>query len=95
MCHYYNVTSTSEIPNRAIDPPPLIKLDDSDEWEVHRILDSRIDRHRKGSGLLYLVEWKGFDNTPNATSWELPERLANASNVVQAFQQAYPDKLAP
>jgi len=70
-------------------------LDDSDEWEVHWILDSRIDRHHMGSGLLYLVEWKGFDNTPDATSWELPEHLENAPDVVQAFHQAYPDKLAP
>jgi len=88
-------TSSSGIPNRAIDPPSLIELDDSDEWEVHRILDSKIDCHHKGLGLLYLVEWKGFDNTPNATSWEPPEHLMNAPNVVQAFHQAYPDKLAP
>ena len=88
-------TSSSEIPNRAIDPLPPIELDDSDEWEVHRILDSRVDRRRKGSGLLYLVKWKGFDNTPDATSWEPPEHLANTPGVVQAFHQAYPDKLAP
>jgi len=30
-------TSSSEIPNRAIDPPPPIELDNSDEWEVHQI----------------------------------------------------------
>ena len=88
-------TSPSEIPNRAVEPPPLIELDDSDEWEVHQILDSRVDHHCKGSGLLYLVEWKGFDNTPDATSWEPPEHLANAPNMVQAFHQAYPDKPAP
>ena len=88
-------TSASEIPNRAIDPPPLIVLDNTDKWEVHQILDSRIDHHRKGSGLLYLVEWKGFDNTPDVTSWEPPEHLANAPDVVQAFHQAYPDKPAP
>jgi len=88
-------TSSSEIPNRAIDPPPPIELGDSDEWEVHRILDSRVDRRRKGSGLLYLVEWRGFDNTPDATSWEPPEHLANAPDVVQTFHQAYPDKPAP
>jgi len=57
-------TSTSEVPNRVIDPPPPIELDDSNEWEVHQILDSRLIGCRKGSGLLYLVEWKGFDNTP-------------------------------
>jgi len=87
-------TSSSEIFNRAIDPPPLIKLDNSDEWEVHQILDSRIDHCRRGSGLLSLVEWKGFDNTPNAMSWEPPEHLVNAPEMVQAFHQAYPDKPA-
>src|SRR5882724_13634730 len=56
-------TSSTEIPNRAIDPPPPIELDNSNDWEVHRSLDSRIDCHHKGSGLLYLVKWKGFDNT--------------------------------
>jgi len=73
LCHISILCSTCpcciplvlvEIPNRAIDPPPPIELDDFDEWEVHQILDSRIDCHCKGSGLLYLVEWKGFDNTP-------------------------------
>ena len=88
-------TNSSEIHNRAIDPPPPVELDGADKWEVHRILDSRIDHRRKGSGLLYLVKWKGFDNTPDATSWEPPEHLANALDVVQAFHQAYPDKLAP
>jgi len=88
-------TSMSEVPNRVINPPPLIELDDSDEWEVHWILDSRIDRCRKGSGLLYLVEWKGFNNTPDATSWEPPGHLKNAHDLVQAFHQAYPDKPAP
>jgi len=70
-------------------------LDDSNKWEVHQILDSRVDCHHKGSGLLYLVEWKGFDNTPDAMSWETPKHLANTPDVVQAFHQAYPDKPAP
>ena len=78
-------TSSNEIPNRAIDPPPPIELDDSDKWEVHQILDSRIDHCHKGSGLLYLVEWKGFDNTPDAMSWELPEHLVNAPDIMHQF----------
>ena len=88
-------TSSSEIPNRAIDPPPLIELDDSDKWEVHQILDSRIDCRCKGSGLRNLVELKGFNNTPNAMSSEPPEHLVNAPDIVQAFHLAYPDKPAP
>jgi len=85
---------TVRSPTGAVDPPPPVKLDNSIEWRFHRILDSRIDHRRKGSGLLYLVEWKGFDNTPDAMSWE-PPKLTNAPNVIQAFHQAYPDKPAP
>jgi len=81
-------TSSSESSNRAIDPPPLIELDNSDKWEVNWILYSMFYRHCKGS-------WKGFDNTPDAMSGEPPENLENAPNIVQAFHQAYPDKLAP
>ena len=88
-------TSPDEISNRAIDPPPPIELDDSDECEVNQILDSRVNHYRKGSGLLYLIEWKGFDNTPDSMSWASPKHIANAPDMVQAFNQAYPDKLAP
>jgi len=55
-------TSSSEIPNRTIGPPPSIKLDDSDKWRSIRFLTAEstiVTRVR----LLYLVEWKGFDNT--------------------------------
>src|SRR5467141_680408 len=43
-------TSSSEIPDRVIDPPLPIELDDSDEWEVKWILDSKVDRCRKAPG---------------------------------------------
>jgi len=72
-----------------------MELDDSDEWEVSWILNSKFDCHQKGSGLLYLIKWKGFDNTPDAMSWEPPEHLANAPNLVQEFHWAYPDKPTP
>ena len=81
-------TSSSDIPDRVVDPPPPIELDDSDEWEVNRILDSKVDWHRKGPGLLYLVKWKGFDNTPDATSWEPPKHLAHVPDLVQDFHRA-------
>ena len=85
-------TSSSVIPARVVYPPPPIELDDSDEWEVNRILDSKVDQCHKGPGLLYLFKWKGFDNTPNATSWEPPEHLENATDLVQAFHRAYLNK---
>jgi len=77
-------TSSSELPNGVVNLPPPIELDDSDEWEVNQILNSKFNHCCKGSRLLYLVKWKGFDNTPDTTSWEPPEHLANAPNLVQA-----------
>jgi len=79
----------------VVDPPPLIDMVDSDEWEVDWILNSRFDCHCKGSGLPYLVERRGLDNTPDTMSWELPEHLAHAPNLAQEFHWAYPDKPAP
>ena len=70
-------------------------LDDSDQWEFNRILDSKLDGCRKGRGLVYLVEWKGFNGTPDATSWELPANVENAPQLVEAFHLAYPDKPSP
>jgi len=60
-------------------------LDYSEEWEIYQIFDSRLDCYQKGLGLLYLVEWKGFDNTPDATSWESPKHLMNAPDVVSLW----------
>jgi len=72
-----------------------MELDDSEKWEVSQILDSKFNHSHKGSGLLYLMEWKGFDNTPDATSWEPPDHLANVPSLVQAFHRAYSDKPSP
>ena len=89
-------TSVNDIPNRVVNPPPPNEPDDSDEWDVNqRILDCRFDCHCKGLRLLYLIEWKGFDNTINKTNCELPEHLGNVPDLVQAFHQTYPDKPAP
>ena len=65
------------------------------EYKVYRILDSKINCHCKGSGLLYLVEWLGFDNTADATSWEPEENVRNGPDLVQAFHCSYPDKPRP
>ena len=51
-------TSTSKIPNRVLDTPPPIELDDSDEWEVNWVLDSKFNHQHKGPRMLYLVKWK-------------------------------------
>src|SRR6266481_9214391 len=88
-------TSSSAIPNRVEDPLPLLELDNSDEYQVQQILDSKIDHRRKGSGLLYLVEWKGFNNMAKSSSWEPEENVRNAPDLVRAFHEAPPDKPRP
>ena len=89
------LANPSSIPNRTNKPPPPLELNDSNEYEVQRILDSKVDRCRKGSSLLYLVEWSGFDDTAESTSWEPAENVQNAPDLVKAFHQAYPDKPKP
>jgi hypothetical protein len=85
----------SSIRNRTIDPPPPIEINDEEEYEVLRILDSRVDRRRKGSGILYLVEWKGYENTNESTSWEPPKNVQHAPRLIQAFHDKYPEKPRP
>ena len=89
------LTDPSSIPDWSDDPPPPLEVDDSAEYEVYRIMDSRINRHRKSLGLLYLIEWSGFNNMADATSWDHEENVWNAPDLIKAFHSAYPDKPRP
>ena len=53
------------------EPQPTV-IDDSDEWEVDRILDSKGHYWK----LNYLVQWAGYSYV--RTSWEPAENLGNA-----------------
>ncbi|MBW0472527.1 hypothetical protein O181_012242 [Austropuccinia psidii MF-1] len=46
----------STIPNWHQEPPPPIIIEEEEEWEVSKILYSKL----KGGKVWYLVEWKGF-----------------------------------
>jgi len=50
--------------HRVNRPTTTDRVDDSDEWEVIGSWTAGSIAVRKGSGLLYLVVEKGFDNTP-------------------------------
>jgi len=60
------------------EPQPTV-VDDSDEWEVDRILDSK-RRYRK---LHYRVQWAGYSYV--RTSGEPAENLGNAQELVDEF----------
>jgi hypothetical protein len=80
---------SSTIPNRVWPPPPPVQLLDGPEYEVAAILDSRFS-HGK---LYYLVDWLGYG--PNDQTWEHPNHLLNAQDLVHVFHQQYPNKPIP
>ncbi|MBW0512103.1 hypothetical protein O181_051818 [Austropuccinia psidii MF-1] len=79
---------TSAIPNRHQDPPPPIIIEEEQEWEVSQILDSKLKRRK----LWYLVEWKGFSQDPERSTWEPAKNLKNFPELVKDFHYLYPDK---
>ena len=81
--------SRNSIPNRISEPPPIVEVEDHAEYEVNKILDSRI-WHRK---LQYLVDWKGY--SPSDQSWEPAINLANSKELLEDFHQTYPEKPGP
>ena len=73
-----------QIPGRrSKPPPPPILVDGEEQYEVERILDSRM-RYRR---LEYLVKWQGYDDGYN--SWEPHYNLA-APDVVADFHRRHP-----
>jgi hypothetical protein len=79
----------NDIPGRVQDPPPPIVVDGHEEFEVEKVLDSRVRRNR----LEYLVHWK--DWPVSSRTWEPAANLANAPDPVASFHRAYPRKPRP
>ena len=82
------------IPNRFQPPPPPIEIEGELEFEIDRILDSKIDKRRKCK-LLYLVQWTGYEDTDEDKSWLPATELDHASEAVSEFHSKYPDKPGP
>jgi hypothetical protein len=78
----------STIPRRLPAPPPPIEINREEEFEVSKIIDSRINRRR----LKYLVHWQGYDISEQ--TWEPIANLANAPKMINKFHRQYPTKLS-
>ncbi|MBW0557810.1 hypothetical protein O181_097525 [Austropuccinia psidii MF-1] len=79
---------TSTIPNRHQEPPPPMMIEEEEEGEVAQKLDSKLKRRK----LWYLVEWKGFSQDSERSTWEPAESLKNCPDLVKDFHSLYPDK---
>jgi len=69
-------------------PPPII-IHGEEEYEVERVLDSRIWYGK----LQYYVDWKGYG--PHDRTWEPAEGLENAAERVAEFHRDYPLRPSP
>ncbi|MBW0507904.1 hypothetical protein O181_047619 [Austropuccinia psidii MF-1] len=80
---------TSTIPNWHQEPPPPMFIEE-EEWEVSLILDSKLKRRK----VWYLVEWKGFSQESERSTWETTENLKNCPELIKDFHSLYPDEPA-
>jgi len=80
------------IPHRVQEPPPTIEINGQIEYEVERIVDSKLDR-RYACSLRYLVEWTGYTG-PDRFTWEPADQL-NCPDHIADFHLRYPDKPGP
>ncbi len=79
---YKESTITGQLPA----PPPPIKINGEEEFEVYRIIDSRFNRRR----LEYLVHWQGYEISER--TWEPAANLANAPKMIKKIHHQYPTK---
>jgi hypothetical protein len=69
-------------------PPPIL-IDDTTEYEVEEIVDSRVRRGR----LQYCVKWKGYPYEER--TWEPVSNLEHAKNAISDFHKNHPSAPRP
>ena len=72
--------------SRNVLPPPPVFLEDTTEYAVKSILDSRVYRGQ----VQYLIEWLGYG--PSEYTWEPVSNLKNTMEFLKEFHQRYPQK---
>jgi hypothetical protein len=68
------------------EPPPIETEEGEEEWEVDKVLDSRL--YGRWKKLQYLVSWKGYAASHN--SWEPVENVENAPEPIAKFHRKNP-----
>lgn len=63
---------------------PKEATEDAPEYEVEKILDQDIDNKLKSH--MYLVKWKGYDDSDN--TWEPRKNLTHAAELLKEFEAA-------
>jgi len=75
-------------------PPAPVIIDGELEYEISKIVDSKIDR-RRACKLLYKVIWLGYEDTDNDSEWLPATELEHAKELLSDFHLRYPSKPGP
>jgi len=79
---------------RSEPPPTPVIIDRKPEYEISKIVDSKIDR-RRACKLLYKVIWLGYEDTDDNSKWLPAAELEHAKELVNNFHLKYPTKPGP
>ena len=83
-------------PQRAQPPPPPVEINSNIEYEVSKILNSKLDRRFWGNrSVCYLVHWSRYEGTEEETSWVSAQDLEHAQEVIRVFHHHYLAKPGP
>jgi len=72
-------------------PPAPVIIDGEPEYEISKIVDSKID-HQRACKLLYKVIWLGYEDTDNDSEWLPATELEHAKELLNDFHLKYPSK---
>ena len=70
-------------------------MDSEPEFEITKVLNSKIDHWHCECKLLYLICWTRYAGTDEETLWILMMELGNTPKLVLEYHQAYLTKLGP
>jgi hypothetical protein len=80
--------SDDPLPGQRNDPPLPIQVNGNDEWEVDRILASKVIR----GSLHYRVSWRGYNPDP---AWYPTWNFTSSPQKLREFYESYPEQLGP
>jgi len=75
---------TSLIPNCESIPPLLVVVNGNLEFEIERVLDSKLD-YRKKNPLMYYIQWASYEGFSKEYSWVPVVDLKNAMELIAKF----------
>ena len=87
--------ATSNTFSERIQPAPApVIIDGKPEYEISRIVDSKIDC-QQACKLLYKVIWLGYEDTGDESECIPTSKLTHAMDLVSDFHTTYPTKPGP